>query len=73
MKKWVKFVSTALALVTILSMSLFTVSCKKKEAEKEPKTGLGYTIDQSKMFGICALPSDLFTSSADVGVTTDQI
>lgn len=73
MKKFVKWISTALLLVMMFSMSLFTVSCKEEGQKKESKTGLGYTIDQSKMFGICALPSDLFTSSADIGVTTDQI
>ena len=38
-------------------------------------SALGYQIDQTNMFGICALANanELFTSSADSGVTTDLI
>ncbi|MBQ8394372.1 MAG: hypothetical protein IJX49_02240 [Clostridia bacterium] len=43
--------------------------------ENEDPTALGYQIDKTNMFGICAVASqsELYTSSADAGVTTDLI
>lgn len=37
------------------------------------KTGLGYEVDKTNMFGICVLPSDLPEPSRDPGVTTDIV
>ena len=74
MKRLFKTIISSVLAVTMSFAALCMTACKGEEGqESPPKTGIGYTIDQSKMFGICALPSDLFTSSADVGVTTDQI
>ena len=62
-------VAALLAGVVAISCGALT-SCKEKD---KAKSGLGYEINRDNMFGICALPSDLFTSSADSGVTTDLI
>ncbi len=70
MKKATKLLTVAIMSALLAVLSVFAYGCSDKPKQK---TGLGYEINQSNMFGVCALPSDLFTSSADGGVTTDQI
>ena len=66
MKKIVKFVCL---FALVFAFVLGGVGCDRDTQ----KSGLGYEVDQSKMFGICVLPSDLPTSSRDPGITTEIV
>lgn len=70
MKRTLKRLAASLLAVLIASVSFAAIGCSPKQRQK---SGLGYEIDRDNMFGICALPADLFTSSADREVTTDLI
>lgn len=70
MKRTVKAISVFLLSIVIALSCAFALGCEKKATQK---TGLGYTVDQGNLFGVCALPSDLFTTSADNGVTMKEI
>lgn len=57
------------ALLLALTFALGGVGC----GDKEENAGLGYEVDQSKLFGICVLPSELPTSSRDEGLTIEIV
>lgn len=70
MKNAGKKLTSFLLAIILLFTGMLSVACSDSGKQK---TGLGYDVNRENMFGICALPSDLFTPSADAGVTTDQI
>ena len=70
MKRIIKIIC---ALALALTIALGCVACGGGSNGETQKTGLGYEVDRSKMFGICVLPSDLPTSSKDPGITTEIV
>ena len=66
-----KIVKAVCLLLLVLAFAAGGVACGEDGTSQ--KTGLGYEVDKTNMFGICVLPSDLPEPSRDPGVTTDIV